>query len=88
MVIHPFEGGHGFALLFPDAQFVIHDAIVLDNQPVAQKRRLAELAEQGSGELLERIGENDDLHERPEFIQKFPAARQRTQRTDDVLDVG
>ena len=66
---------------------VIHDAIVLADQPVTQKRRPAELAEQGSGELLERVGQNDDLNERAQFIQEFLAAGQWTQRADDPLDV-
>ena len=46
------------------------------------------MAEQGSGELLKRVGKDDDLHERAQFIQKFPAAGQRPQRANDLLDVG
>src|ERR1035441_5830769 len=57
-------------------------------QPVTQKDGPAELAEQGRGELLERVGQDDDLHERAKFIEKFPAAGQRPQRADDLLDVG
>ena len=34
-----------------------------------------ELAQQRLGELLERVGENDDLHERAQFIEKFLSAR-------------
>ena len=77
VIIHPLEGGHGLALLFAEAQLVIHDAVILHHEPVAQQRRPAKLAEQGSGELLERVGQDDDLHQRAEFIQKFLCAGQR-----------
>src|ERR1035437_4281091 len=58
VIIHPLERGHGFALLFPDAQLIVHDVVILDNQPVAQQRWEVELAEQGNGELLERVGQD------------------------------
>ena len=87
VVIHPFERGHGFALLLPDAQLVVDDVVVLDDQPVTQEGRPIELAEQGSGELLERVGQDDDLHERTQFVQELLRAGQGPQRADDTLNV-
>ena len=45
------------------------------------------LSHQRLRELLERVGQNDDLHDRAQFIQKFLAAGQRLERADDFLDV-
>ena len=56
-------------------------------EPVAEQRRPVELFQQRLRELLERVGQNDDLHQRAEFIEKFFSARQRLQRADDFLDV-
>ena len=87
VVIHPFEGGDGLALLFPDAQLVIHDAVVFHDEPVAQQRRANSSWRSSGAANCSNVSEkNDDLHQRAEFIQKFLRAGQRTQRADDVSE--
>ena len=88
VVVEQLQRGHRPLLLFGDAQLVIDDAIVLDHKPVAQQGGPAKLAEQGRGELLEGVRQNDHLDERAEFVEELLAAGQRVERADDVLDVG
>ena len=87
VVVHPLERGSGFALLLRDAQLVARDVVVFDDQPVAQERRPVELAEQGRGELLERVGQDHDLNEGTQLVQELPGAGQGPQFSDASLNV-
>ena len=42
---------------------------------------------QAISEFAEGIGEDDDLGDAPQFIQKFPRALQRMERADDLLNI-
>jgi hypothetical protein len=88
VIIHSLERGHRFTLLLPDPQLVIHDPVVLHDQPVAEQGGPAKLAQERRGELLERVGQNDHLRLRSELVQKFLPALDRMERADDLLDVG
>ncbi len=88
VIIQLFQGGDGFPFLVGDAQLVIYDAVVFDDELVTEERRPIKVAQERGGELLEGIRENDDLGEGTQFVQEFPGAGERLERADDVLDVG
>ena len=48
---------------FHDADFVVHDPVILHDKPVAEQRGPAELPHQRPGELLEGVRQNDDLRD-------------------------
>jgi hypothetical protein len=87
-VLQGFQGDDGAALGVFLAQFVARDASFLDHQVIAENGGPFQLAHDGLGEFLKRVGQNDDLCERSQFAQKFQRAGQRAQRGDDFLDVG
>ena len=67
---------------------VAHDAILDHFQSVAQEGGPLQLAQEGLGELLESIREDDDLGERAQFAQERQPAVQRPERADHLLNVG
>jgi len=87
-VTQPFEGGHGFFLLIVDAQEVIRYAVIGDLKPMAEKGGPAELAHERFRKFLERVGQNDDLCEGAQFVEKLLRPGQRAQRADDFLNFG
>ncbi len=86
-VVQRFQRGDGFLFLVRLTQFIAGDAVVRHEQAMAKKRRPVQLFHQRRGELLERVGQNYDLRERAEFVEKFLAAGQGMQRADDFLDL-
>ena len=87
MIVQIPEGGHGFSLLVADAQAVIDNAVVDDLEFMAKERGPFELAQQGLGELFKGVREDDDLRQRPKTAEEFERALERTQGSDDALDV-
>src|SRR5674476_1083357 len=85
VIIQGLQRGDGFLLLVWLAQLIASDAVVLDDEAMAKKRRPVELLHQRLRELFKRVGQYDDLHERAKFVQKFLAAGQRLERADDFL---
>ena len=88
MVVQIFQGRDGFLFLVGLAELVAGDVIIGDDEAMAEQRGPAELAHERLRELLEGVGEDDDLHERAEFAEKFRATWQRRECGDDGLDVG
>ena len=74
---------HGRAHLTPEIRAALATKVLARE---GDMRRI--LLEEGTGELLERVRENDHLDSGAEFIQKFPGAFQQTQTANDFLDVG
>src|SRR6266446_6937558 len=64
VIIQQFEGSDGALFLFGDTELIIDDTVFFHDQAMAQQRRPPELAQQRSGELLERVRKNDYLDER------------------------
>src|SRR5215471_5128441 len=56
VIVQQLESGNGFLLLFRNAQLVIDDAIVLNDQAMAEQGGPVQLLHQRRGELLERVG--------------------------------
>src|SRR5437867_998251 len=55
---------------------------------MAQEHRTVETLQQRHGELLECVGQNDDLREGSKLVEKLLAAGQRAQRGNHGLNVG
>jgi len=75
-------------LLLGHAEFIVHNPVLLDHQPVAEQRGPAELAQQRRGKLLEGIRQDDDLDLGAERIEELPGPGERVQCADDLLDIG
>jgi hypothetical protein len=73
-------------LLVGHAQAVVDDAIVADDQLVAQDRRHAELTHQGCAELLEGVAEDDHLGALAQPVEEVLRALHRTEAGDHVGD--
>ena len=86
-IVERLERAHSVPLVVRHPQSIAHDAIVVDDEPVAQHRRTAELGEQRAGELLERVGEDHDLGDRAQSIEEVGGAVERCQPADHVGDL-
>src|SRR5439155_21915253 len=75
-------------LLVVDAQLVIDDSVVDNLQLVTEQYGPFQLLQQRSGKFLKRVGKDDDLGDRAQSAQEFKRAVQRTQGSDDSLNVG
>ena len=60
-----------------EAKLIAGDAIVFHDEPVAEKCGPAELANEWNGELLERIGQDDELDATAQGVEKVDGAGQR-----------
>jgi len=71
-----------------DPQSVADDAILaVDLERVAEQAGVAELAHQGSGELVERVGEDDDLRAVAQPAEEPCRSGHRPHSLDDALDL-
>lgn len=85
-VVEAFERLDRAALLVGEPQAVVDDAVVGDDEAMAQQRRHAELAHQRRRELLERVAEDHDLRPGAELVEELPRAGERCQPADDLAD--
>ena len=76
------------AFLVGHSEFVAGYAVVFDDEAVAEDRRPVELADERLGELLEGVGEDDDLDSEffAEVVDEFFCAFEGRQGADDGLD--
>lgn len=88
VVVEALEGFDGVALLVGEAELVTGDAVVFDDQAVAEERRPVELADERDGELLEGVGEDDELDAAAEGVEEIDGAGERGKGADDLLDFG
>ena len=60
-IVEALERAHGVVLVIGHPQAVADDATAVDDEPVTHHGRATELGEERPCELLERVGEDDDL---------------------------
>ena len=85
---HLVEGAHTGELGLLAAHAVAGDhAVCVDVEGVADDGGHAELLDEGHGELLEGVAQDDDLRERAQLVEELAGAGQRLERGDDLLDV-
>jgi len=81
------EGGDGAAFGLRLAQLVAGNPAILDEQMVAENGGPLQLAHEGFGKFLERVGEDDDLGEGAQLAEEIQRAGQGAQGGDDFLNV-
>ena len=86
-VVQALEGRHGGLLLLRDPDPVAGDPVLLHDQPVAQERRPAELAQERLRKLFEGVGEDHHLEALPQRVEELPASGQRLQGRDHRLQI-
>ncbi len=87
VVVERLEGGDGMSFLVGHAELIAGDAIVRDDEAVAEERGPAHLLDERLGELLERVREDDDLGPAAQLVEKVEGARQERQTGDHGLDL-
>src|SRR5713101_3060858 len=78
VIVELLERRDGPLFLLRNPNLVADNPVVDDFEAVTQQRRPFQLAQQRLGELLESVGKDDDLRERPQLAQEFQPALQGT----------
>ena len=73
-------------LLVGLAESVVHDPVVVHDEPMAEHGRESELAHQRAGELFERVRQQNDLRLVTQLVEEGASAIERHEPGDDVLD--
>ena len=84
-VIELLERKDSSALLIRNAQPVIHNAVIPDQQCMAEQGGHTQLTHEGRSELFEGVRQDQQLGCRAQGIQKIPCARQRFQGANHGL---
>jgi hypothetical protein len=87
-VVELAEGGDGMFLLVGEAELVIGDVVVMNDEAVAEEGGPVELTDQGCGELFEGIGEDDDRHLLAQLAEELECTREGLEGGDNLLDIG
>lgn len=85
-IVEATQGLDGFAFLVVESQFEIDDAVVVNYQSVADQRGHSEMSHQRATELLERVGQDEDLGEFSQSTEEFGCSRKRRQTGDHAFD--